>query len=364
MRLLFAIKSLNVVGGGAERVLVDVANGMVARGHDVSVLVFDSPGDSFYALDRKVSRINTGIGQPGEPTPRMGFLRAIPKIRRAVLDKKPELVVAFMHSTYVPLSAALMGSGVRLIASEHSPSTHYRSRHVQRALARIADHFALAKTVPTLSMIDSFKSGKIHVLPNTVNLAMFDGVAEKTPKEPPVLLSVGRLMAEKNHLDLVHAFARLAPIFPEWTLRLVGEGELRPMLEAEVAKLGLVPRIALPGVSRDVASEYANASIVVLPSIYESFGLVAAEALASGRPVVAFECCTGVAEMVVNNVNGQLVSVQGDRVSNLCSSLEELMGNADQRRRLGAAGPGSVRRFAINSALDAWESFLLSFQIQ
>jgi glycosyltransferase involved in cell wall biosynthesis len=213
-------------------------------------------------------------------------------------------------------------------------------------------------------MIDSFKSGKIHVLPNTVNLAMFDGVAEKTPKEPPVLLSVGRLMAEKNHLDLVHAFARLAPIFPEWTLRLVGEGELRPMLEAEVAKLGLVPRIALPGVSRDVASEYANASIVVLPSIYESFGLVAAEALASGRPVVAFECCTGVAEMVVNNVNGQLVSVQGDRVSNLCSSLEELMGNADQRRRLGAAGPGSVRRFAINSALDAWESFLLSFQIQ
>ena len=359
MRLLFAIKSLTVVGGGAERVLVDVANGMAARGHDVSVLTFDSPGESFYALDPRVQRIDTGVGQPGQPTPRTGFLRAIPKIRKAVVHSKPDLAIAFMHSTYVPLTAALLGSGVRLVVSEHVASTHYQSRPLQRALVWIADRLALAKTVPSLAMINASKPGKTQVLPNTVNLSLFDGVAERTPKQPPVLLSVGRFMAEKNHLDLVHAFARLVPKFPEWTLRLVGEGELRPVLESEVARLGLAPRIALPGVSRDVAAEYASASIVVLPSLYESFGLVAAEALACGRPVVAFECCAGVAEMVVNNVNGQLVSAQGDRVSNLCSSLEKLMGNAERRGLLGAAGPASVRRFAINGVLDTWESFFL-----
>ena len=54
MRLLFAIKSLNAEGGGAERVLVDVANGMARRGHDPLVLTFDPPGDSFYSLDARV----------------------------------------------------------------------------------------------------------------------------------------------------------------------------------------------------------------------------------------------------------------------------------------------------------------------
>lgn len=359
MRLLFAIKSLNVVGGGAERVLVDVANGMAARGHDVSVLTFDSPGESFYALDPRVKRIDTGVGQPGQPTPRTGFLRAIPKIRKAVIDAQPDLVIAFMHSTYVPLTVALLGSGVRLVVSEHVASTHYQSRPLQRAMVWVADRLALAKTVPSLAMINASKPGKTHVLPNTVNLSLFDGIARRTPQHPPVLLSVGRFMAEKNHAELVEAFAQLAPEFPEWTLRLVGEGELRPELEAQVSRLGMEKRIALPGVSRNVAEEYANASIVVLPSLYESFGLVAAEALACGRPVVAFDCCTGVAEIVSDGVNGLLLSAQSDRVFNLRKGLARLMRDTGLRIQLGCTGPASVGAYALSGVLDTWEHFFL-----
>lgn len=361
MRLLFAIKSLNVVGGGAERVLVDVANGMAARGHDVSVLTFDSPGESFYALDPRVKRIDTGVGQPGQPTPRTGFLRAIPKIRKAVIDAQPDMVIAFMHSTYVPLTVALLGSGVRMIASEHGPASHFRSRPLQRALVWIAERLAMAKTVPSLAMLDQRKPGKTHVLPNTVNLSVFDGVAERPPQQPPVLLSVGRFMAEKNHAELLEAFAQLAPEFPEWTLRLVGEGELRPQLEAQVFRLGMEKRIVLPGVSRNVAEEYANASIVVLPSLYESFGLVAAEALACGRPMVAFDCCTGVAEMVDAGVNGLLISAQGDRTANLRIGLAHLMRSSEMRNALAKAGPVSVQRFALAGVLDIWERFLVNF---
>jgi GalNAc-alpha-(1->4)-GalNAc-alpha-(1->3)-diNAcBac-PP-undecaprenol alpha-1,4-N-acetyl-D-galactosaminyltransferase len=362
VNLLFAIKSLNVVGGGAERVLVDVANGLTERGHIVEVLTFDTPGlPSFYPLHPGVRRLDTGIGEPGHPTPRTRFLQAIPQVRRRIIDAKADLVVAFMHSTYVPITAALLGTGARVVVSEHVNATHYRSRPLQRALVWAADQLAVAKTVPATPSRERpvrTLGQNVHVLPNAINLAVFEHVRHVAPRQPPTLLSVGRFMEEKNHIDLLRAFARVRLAHPEWTLRLVGEGVLRPMLEEQVRKLGLGDCVQMPGVSRDVAGEYAAASIVALPSLYESFGMVAAEALASGRTVVAFDCCVGIAEMVRSGINGLLVAAKGDRVANLAAGLECLMSDGALRQRLAAAGPDSVGRFAVDTVLNAWEQLL------
>ena len=365
MKILLAIKSLNVPGGGAERVLVDVANGLVARGHEIHVLTFDPPGEAFYHLDERIHRTDTGIGQPGQATPRLGFVKSMPRIRRIVVEMQADLVVAFMHSTYVPLAAALVGTGTRLVFSEHIDAAHYAQRPLQRLLVRFGDRLAIAKTVPSGPLREQHPPAaqqKVRVVPNAVDLATLARRGAETPRHPPVLLTIGRFMAQKNHLELMQAFARLASRFPHWTLRVVGEGELRPQLEAEVARLGLQHRILLPGVTRDVASEYAAASLVVLPSLYESFGLVAAEALASSRPVLAFDSCVGITEMVRNEVNGLLVSASGDRVVNLSTGLERLMSNDGLRSRLGAAGPASVSRYALEGVLDAWESLLTQLQ--
>lgn len=361
MRLLFAIKSLNVAGGGAERVLVDVANGMGARGHHVQVLTFDPPGESFYPLDAGIRRLDAGIGQPGQPTPRTGFIKAIPRIRRIVQAAQPELVVAFMHSTYVPLSLALMGTGIAMVASEHIDAAHYRTRPVQRALVWAVDRLTVAKTVPSNPVRAQHPASirpRVHVIPNAVACAQFAVVAPPPSRRQPLVLSAGRFMAQKNHVELLRAFASLADRFPDWSLKIVGDGELRADLEAEVIRLSLSHRVTLPGVARDMASEYAAASIVALPSLYESFGLVAAEALASGRPLIAFDHCLGIAEMVQNGVNGLLVPSTRDRVAHFASGLEQLMADSALRKRLAAAGPASVQRFALDGVLDTWESLL------
>jgi glycosyltransferase involved in cell wall biosynthesis len=365
MKLLFVIKSLNVVGGGAERVLVDVANGMVARGHEVSVLTFDAPGEAFYQLDHRIRRIDTGIGQPGQPTPRLGFLLNVLRVRRLVLQARADLVVGFMHSTYVPLAFSVLGARVPLVFSEHVDAAHYRNRPLQRLMVRLAERLALAKTVPSAPLREEHPEPyrhKVHVVPNAVNVAAFERNAHAAPAQPPVLLTIGRFMAEKNQSELLKAFARLAPRFPDWKLKIVGEGELRPQLEAEVARLGLQERVSLPGVTKDVAGEYARASLVVLPSLYESFGLVAAEALASGRAVLAFDSCMGIAEMVRSGSNGLLVSAAGDRVAQLAQGLEQLMGDAELRQRMGAAAPPSVARYAIEGVVTAWEALFTSLR--
>ena len=366
MKLLFAIKSLNVVGGGAERVLVDVANGMAARGHAVHILTFDSPGESFYPLSPLVARIDIAIGLPGKPTSRVVFARSILRIRRIVQDLRADLVIPFMHSTYVPLVFALVGTGTKIIVSEHVDNTHYRSRPIQRLLVQLVDHMVLAKTVPSLALQDAHSAGRrprVHVMRNAVDLDAFSSAHQIPPVLPPVLLSIGRLWQEKNHIDLIRAFARVATNFPEWKLKIVGEGELRSLLLDEVHQFELVNRVEFTGATRNVAAEYARASIVALPSLYESFGLVAAEALASGRPVISFDNCLGIAEMIKSGQNR--LSVKGGdssekRVENLGKGLAQMMADPALRHRLGQAGPASVQRYALKSVLDTWEEFLLN----
>lgn len=366
MNLLLAIKSLNVVGGGAERVLVSVANGMARRGHEVGVMTFDQPGGaSFYALDAGVRRIDVGICEPGQPTPRGRFLQAMLRIRRLVKAAGADLVVPFMHSTYVPLAAALAGSGTRMVVSEHVNATHFERRALQRALTAVATRMAVAKTVPTAAIRQEHAAhlrGKVHVLPNPVDLERFEAVQDEPPAHPPVILAVGRFMEEKSQVDLIRAFASLAAEFPQWQLRLVGEGPLRPLLEGEAERLGLGDRVRMPGVSRDVPAEYAAASIVAIPSRYESFGLVAAEALASRRAVIGFEDCVGIADIVRHEHNGLLAPASEDRVAQLAAGLRRLMNDEGLRVRLAAAGPDSVRRFGAQQVLDLWESFFESLE--
>lgn len=360
MKLVFAIKSLNVVGGGAERVLVHVANALVARGHDVEVITFDPPGQSFYSLDPRVRRVDLAVGPPGQPTPRRALLGALPRMRRAVADAGADLVVGFMHSMYVPMAVALWGSGVPLVASEHTGMQHFSGRLIERLLVRVLSRRFVAKSVPSevvrLQCV-AVDDCPVEVLSNPLMLEPFESGARQAPRQPPVLLSVGRFMKEKNQLELIDAFARLATDFPQWTLRFAGDGEMRPQLEQRVAELGLASRVEMPGAVSAMADEYAAASIVAMPSRWESFGLATAEALASARPVIGFADCPGTNELVRHEFNGWLVEGGGDRVRHLESGLRRLMSDASLRVELGSRGPSSVAHFGGEAVTPRWEAF-------
>ncbi len=364
MKILLAIKSLNVPGGGAERVFVDVANGLARRGHAVEALTFDYPGEVFYPLDRRIPRHDMAFNPPGVPLPRIGYIKAIPRIRKAACSVNPDVIVAFMHSTYVPLTLALTRTGLPLIASEHTDARHYANRPFQQFLRRQIDRRAVARTFPSHTTLLSYGdniSQRTLVLPNPVDLEAFLPSSATAPTQPLTVLCVGRLMKEKDHATLLQAFAKVAPDFPDWRLKIVGDGHLRPELEAEIGRLALGERVELPGYTRNIVREYADAAIVAISSRYKSFGLAAAEALAAGRPVVAFDDCTGVAEMVRNGVNGILVPGAKDselRVAGLAGGLHSLMANATLRNRLGAAGPEAVKPYGIEAVLDCWEELL------
>lgn len=126
-------------------------------------------------------------------------------------------------------------------------------------------------------------------------------------------MGVGRLVKQKDFSTLVRAFALVQQRCPV-RLMILGdvdkrEPSIKPQLEALVRELGLENEVALPGFVENPYNYMAKADVFVLSSIYEGFGNVVAEALATGTSVVSTNCESGPAEILENGKYGRLVPV-------------------------------------------------------
>ena len=151
MKILFAIKTMEDGKGGAERVLADITSGLADKGHDISVLTFDRrDGTSFYPLNKKVRRINLGIGNTYQRSTFTETCARMISVRKTIKTESPDVVVSFMHSMFVPVSFALAGTGIPVIASEHIVPEYYKIRRFEFLLFLISSFFARNSPSPTM----------------------------------------------------------------------------------------------------------------------------------------------------------------------------------------------------------------------
>jgi len=363
VKIAFAIKSLATAYGGAERIMALVASRLAERGHEVSVVTFDEPGTRpFYPLGAAVPFDPLGIGRADQKaSPRETLQRGI-ALRQYLRRRRPEVVIGFMHSMFVPLTPAALGLGVPVIASEHIVPAHYRGSRLQYALVLLAMRIADRTTVVTEQVRNLYPRavrGRMVVVPNPVLNHARPGSTRPVAAGGGRILNVGRLSEQKDQGTLVAAFAELAGDFPGWMLRIVGNGPLAGELQAMIEWAGLEDRISLAPPSPQINAEYAAADLLAVSSRYESFGLVTAEALASGLPVVGFADCPGTNELVRNGINGQLAG-DGDRVAALRCALAKLMADPARLERLAGAAPGSVQALGASAVVDHWDALCRS----
>ena len=170
---------------------------------------------------------------------------------------------------------------------------------------------------------------EVRVIPSAVELP--ERVGE--PAEPPEVLFVGRLSAEKGILDLVQAADGIR-------LTVAGDGPLRDRVPGA---RGFVPH-------DELGPLYERAAVVAVPSRREGFGVACAEAMAHARPVVA-SAVGGLLDLVVDGETGLLVPPRD--VPALRGALERLLGDAELRRRMGEAGRARIReRFSWPAVTD------------
>lgn len=326
----------SVRGGGAQRVIVNLVQGMIERGLPVDVVLGTAQGvfldqlpPAARVVDLKVRRLLRSIG------PLASYLRR----------ERPRILVSSMsHANLVALWAAkLARQGTPVMVTVHN--TMSQSTPEQGGVAgglwphllRIFYPWASSVVAVSRGAADDLAStsglprGRVEVVYNPVITPAVMAQARQEldhpwfgPGQPPVILGVGRLTRQKDFPTLVRAFAEVRKRRPA-RLIILGEGEDRPALEALVGELGLNGDVGLPGFRENAMAYMAGSSLFVLSSAWEGLPTVLIEALAAGTPVVSTDCPSGPREILQDGRLGVLVPV-GDPAALASAILERLDG--------------------------------------
>jgi glycosyltransferase involved in cell wall biosynthesis len=305
----------------------------------------------------RLGSIASGRGAIGRLWGKLGH---VPALRAALDAARPDVVVSFLDRVNVFTLLAARGRPFPVVVSERTEPAAYplgwmwerlRARTYPRAAALVAQTAAALRYFrPAPGRID-------RVIPNPVAAAPHRAPRACTGPARSLVLGMGRLGREKGFDRLLAAFARVAPRFAEWDLEIWGEGPERPALERQCAQLGLGPRARLPGLTAQPSELMGSADLFVLSSHFEGFPNVLCEAMASGLPVVSYDCPSGPREIVRHDVDGLLVSPEGG-VDALSAALARLMGDPEARRRLAARAPEVADRFSLERIMGLWDSLL------
>jgi glycosyltransferase involved in cell wall biosynthesis len=230
-------------------------------------------------------------------------------------------------------------SGARIVytkhglaaSEEHSIQVRGAGRLAKKAAVTLFAHriVAVSEAVKRALIAQGADPGRVVVIPGGVDLS---GYAAANPLVPGVIGAMGRLEREKGFDVLLHAMTQLKG---EARLLIGGDGSQREALTALIGELGLRDRVAMSGFISDVPGFHAQTGLFVLASRSEGMGLVFAEAMAAGRPVVATRV-GGVPEVVVDGETGLLVPP--DDPGALAGAIDRLLADPALAARMGEAG--------------------------
>ena len=339
LRVLLLCDRLDIAGG-VERFVCTLANHLAGEGLDVAVGSVATPrADVRYALAPAV-RVLAGAGSLPQQDARSRVGRAWQLLRtqwrigralsRLIRDDRPDVVLLNGLTT---ACSVLLFSGrfaPRVVCCDHN---HFaaRSRLWQRLRARLYPKVA---AVVSLTQADAPRFRALNLRTEVIyNCSALQADAPALPAQP-LVLAVGRHVAQKGFDLLLRAWVDVARQRPEARLRIVGDGPLRAEHEALAARLGVAGSIEWLAPTPQVERLYREAAVFVLASRYEGMPLALLEAQALGVPAVAFDCPTGPAE-ILSAETGRLVPA-GD-TSALAAALIELLSSAPLRADMGRA---------------------------
>ena len=361
MRILLILNSLP--GGGSGRVMTQMANYWSGECHHVSILTFESSNTPFYPLSNSVKWHAIDIKSQSSSWIR-GLLEnmiRIFRIRKAVLTVKPDYIISFVFTTNILILLATRFLNCPLIISERNHPDYGRKTRLiwywlRRILYPLADHLV----VQTREIKEWFRlyNNSIHIIANPAKV-----IQESTESGPEIslppgkrIIAMGQLSSQKGFDLLLDIFANIHRTYQEWNLIILGTGPLREDLISQAGQLGIERFIHLPGMVANPFSVLKKCDLFVLSSRYEGFPNVLLEAMASGLPVISFECPSGPGEIIQNGVNGILVPAE-DTVA-LERALYELIENKELRDRLGNEAQKICERYATTKIMKQWERLL------
>ena len=361
MKIMFVIYSM--IPGGAERVAATLINHWVSSGDELILVTITSAEIDFYELDGRIKRMPLNLARASRNwrDSILNNFQIIMQLREVMHHVNPDVVLSFMDLVNLRVLLAAFGTRMPVVVGERVDPTQHPIGKIARVLRWLLYRRAYAVVLQTHGIVhwaSRFVSCKaIHVIPNPIGdqfLKPNPTISEHARK----IVAMGRLEFQKGFDLLLRAFAQCAGGHPDWTLDIFGEGSERIRLQALANHLGIADRVRLPGVIKDPERVLRQFDIFILSSRYEGFPNALLEAMTCGLAVISFDCRSGPREMIENGVNGVLVPPLD--VDALVKAMARLMGDEDERKRLGERAVAVAERFSLARVSQMWRSVLES----
>jgi len=367
-KIVFFNSSLEA--GGPARVINLWGNYFINKGYKVeAVSNIDVP--LFYEFDKKIKYSVLGI----DKFKQKNRLKTLYNIYKFLKGRKNEILI-FNKSLYISYlfilkKLALIDKSLELVYFAHGGSSDFKTMYSNFVNYMISDTFD--EIIALHDDYDSFEfkpktfrrkiinfifpnqwqkiKKKINYIPNPVTFRS----EKKADYDKKVVLAVGRLDRIKGFDLLIKSWKDVSEKYPEWRLKIVGEGEERKKLEKLIHQLSLEGYVELVGAKEDVKSFYLSSSIYVMSSREEGMPMVLVEAMECGLPIVAF-ANVGAKFLVEDKINGLLCEV-GD-IQSLAKNIIHLIKNRNAREELGSKSKELVQEFYIENLAHKWDRIL------
>jgi glycosyltransferase involved in cell wall biosynthesis len=387
-------------GGGMEKSMLRLAEGLIARGFGVDFVVAEAKGEltgevpptaRIVELDRMRlwrARARGFAADPGawrlllQPRSTIGLLKPLLRRLPAMADyfrcARPEAILAAepRFNLIAAWGRSLSGLGSPLVISERiqvsrhavfeGPWGDQRLHGLLRRAYRKADAIVAVSdgVADDLATYAGIARDRITTVYNPVVSPELLAKAREPldhqwfgPGEPPVILGAGRLDPQKDFATLIRAFARVRARRPARLVILGADSRMKPACSAELkalpGALGVAEDVAMPGFVDNPLAFMARSSVFVLSSLYEGLPGVLIQALACGCPVVSTDCPSGPREILNHGQFGPLVPVGDDAA--LAAAIEAILDDPPPSGSLRAR----AELFSVDRATDNYLKLLL-----
>lgn len=374
--------------GGTERVAVMIANGLSNRGFSVCFLsLVEQKENPFFDISEAVPRyVLKEDGNWVLPGP--GYLPMVPKLRKFLKQQEIKVLIDIDIVLDVLSLPAAAGRETKVISWEHFNVPYEREFLYRRAILHLTARFS--DYIVTLTRQDQenyekllHRKGRITFIYNPIEPKKFSETKkekafqgkerrrieaieqntadqERAEQKEKALITVGRLI-ERKGIDMLAKIApRLLKKHKDWKWYVLGDGELRGLLEETVAKYGLEKQLILTGNVTNVEAYLKKSSIYVMTSRIEGLPMCLLEAAGCDLPCVSFDIPTGPAEIIEQGKNGFLISAFD--VEKMEKTLDRLMEEDAALNELTEAAAGYRKtleaKFSKEAILDQWEELL------
>lgn len=344
-----------VSSGGAERVTCNLANYLVSRGHQVTIMTM-SDDESSYMLDNKINRNALLLRKERKSFLYNSCLRFFRFCKHLRKDEVDVYVVMLPITTIMLLQLRKLVKSKVVAAERVDPSNYSANKQNKlKRLARKADGWVFQTEEERNWYGETTGKAKVSIIPNAINpdfiKPAYIGVRRK------VIVTAGRLTEQKNHLLLIRAFAQISSKFPDYKLIIYGDGSMKEKLLLKAKKLGGENRVELPGYTTNIGDNIKDASLFVLSSDFEGMPNALMEAMALGLPCVSTDCDGGGARFLIDNQQNGLLVPKGD-VDSLAAAMKRMLSDREFAEQCGREAHKICEWLAPEKIYGEWENFI------